>query len=508
MYRFFLKCVLLVGVGVLTLTACTKDFEEINTNPNAVGTITPEYVFTKAQYDGVANMLYLLLGTMQYTTSFNDVAGFGSKYIASQVNSSSGAFSTAYPNALNEINLVINAVRDDPAKVNMLAAARIWRVYCYSRLTDVYGDVPYFQANQGYTDAQYTPAYDPQKDIYADMLKELDEAATSLDPAKPTFGAADLLYNGNTAQWKKFAYSLMLRLGMRLTKVDVAAAQTWATKALAGGVITEDADIAKVNYLASGQIINQNPLAYNLLINDYIAANGSSNQEGGKYQKVFIDYLKQTRDPRLGIISVVYTGGTPNQTDTAFAKQQGMPANLSAKPANFAQLSEPNPKTVLLLNSPRLVFTAAESYFLQTEAALRGWSSGAAPTLYSNGVRAALRQWAIISPTDGALSAQRITAYVNNNQLMAGSFEEQMQQIYTQFWVSIFPDAQEAFASYRRTGYPALTPNNYPGNATGGQFPRRFLYPVSEQNLNTAAYNAAIARQGPNTLLTRVYWDK
>ena len=123
-------------------------------------------------------------------------------------------------------------------------------------------------------------------------------------------------------------------------------------------------------------------------------------------------------------------------------------------------------------------------------------------------MRAALRQWAIISPTDGALSAQRITAYVNNNQLVAGSFEEQMQQIYTQFWVSIFPDAQEAFATYRRTGYPALTPNNYPGNATGGQFPRRFLYPVSEQNLNTAAYNAAIARQGPNTLLTRVYWDK
>jgi len=382
MKPFLSKCKLLAGFGLVALGAlsgCTKDFVELNTNPNAVTTLTPEYLFTKAEYDGVANSLYLLLGTMQYTTSYNDVAGFGSKYIASQVNTSSSSFSNAYPGALNELSLIINSVKDDPTKVNLLAEARIWRVYCYSRLTDVYGDIPYSQATQGYTASQYTPAYDAQKDIYADMLKELDQSAQSLDPAKPTYGASDLIYNGNTTQWKKFAYSLMLRLGMRLTKVDPASAQSWATKALAGGVITADGDIAKVTYLASGQIINQNPLAYTLYINDYIAANGNTNQEGGKYQDVFINYLKQTRDPRLGVVSVVYTGGSPNQTDTTFAKQQGMPANLGAKPANFAQLSEPNPKTVLLRNSPILVFTAAESYFLQTEATLRGWTSGTPP---------------------------------------------------------------------------------------------------------------------------------
>ncbi|OGX90503.1 SusD/RagB family nutrient-binding outer membrane lipoprotein [Hymenobacter coccineus] len=511
MNAFLSKCKLLTGFGLVAfagLSGCTKDFVELNANPNAVGTLTPEYLFTKAQYDGVANSLLLLLGTMQYTTSFNDVAGFGSKYIASQVNSSSSSFTSAYPGALNELSLIINAVKDDPAQVNLLAEARIWRVYCYSRLTDVYGDIPYAQATLGYTDNQFTPAYDPQQAIYADLLKELDEAAQSLDATKPTFGAADLIYAGNTAQWKKFAYSQMLRLGLRLTKVDLAGAQTWATKALAGGVITADADIAKVTYLATGQIINQNPVAYNLYISDYIAANGSTNQEGGKYQDVFIDYLKQTRDPRLGIVSVVYTGGSPNVTDTTFAKQQGMPANLGAKPANFARLSEPNPKTVLLRNSPVLVFTAAESYFLQTEAALRGWSGGTPATLYASGVGAALRQWSIISPSDGTLPASKISAYVGRNQLVTTGFPQQMQQIYTQFWVSIFPDAQESFASYRRTGYPALTPNNYPGNATGGQFPRRFLYPVSEQNLNPVSYAAAIARQGPDVLLTRVYWDK
>ncbi|MFD1873176.1 SusD/RagB family nutrient-binding outer membrane lipoprotein [Hymenobacter bucti] len=512
MNKFLSKCKLLAGFGMVALTAasgCTKDFAEINTNPNAVSTLTPEFLFTKAEYDGVSNTLFLLLGTMQYTTSFNDVAGFGSKYIASQVNSSSSSFSSAYPGALNELSLIINAVKDDPTRVNLLAEARIWRVYCYSRLTDVYGDIPYSQATSGYTSNLFTPAYDAQKDIYADMLKELDEAAQSLDPAKATYGASDLIYNGNTTQWKKLAYSLMLRLGMRLTKVDPASAQTWATKALAGGVITADGDIAKVTYLSSGQIINQNPLAYQLYNQDYIAANGSTNQEGGKYQDVFINYLKQNRDPRLGVVSVVYTGGSPNVTDTTFAKQQGMPANLSAKPANFAQLSEPNPRTVLLRGSPFLVFTAAESYFLQTEATLRGWSSSTpAATLYANGVSAGLRQWSLISASDGTIPTAKINAYVARNPLVTGSLAQQMQQIYTQFWVAIFPDAQETFASYRRTGYPALTPNNYPGNATGGQFPRRFLYPLSEQNLNATSYAAAITRQGPDNLLTRVYWDK
>ncbi len=164
-----------------------------------------------------------------------------------------------------------------------------------------------------------------------------------------------------------------------------------------------------------------------------------------------------------------------------------MPATLAnAKPANFVTYSEPNPKTILLLNSPRLVFTAAESYFLMAEAALRGWYNGAtASSLYQNGVQAALRQWSIIGGSAGTIPTAAINNYVAANPLnAAGSFDDQMEQIHTQFWVSVFPDAQEVFANFRRTGYPALTANNYPGNATGGKFFRRMLYPLTEQTLN------------------------
>ncbi|WP_205508981.1 SusD/RagB family nutrient-binding outer membrane lipoprotein [Longitalea arenae] len=495
-------------IGMVSLQSCDKDFEETNTNPDATGRVIPQYVFTKAQYDGTSNMLNFLLGTMQYTTSYNDVAGFGSKYNAAQISQTYAAFNNAYPNEINELGIVIKAVKDDESKINLYAEARIWRVYCFSRLTDLYGDIPYSQAGLGYDSSVYKPAYDPQQAIYANMLAELEAAAQSLDPAKPTFGAADLIYGGATDKWKKFAYSLMLRLGMRMTKADANAARTWVTKAIAGGVITADADIAKMSYLSAGQDINKNPLALNLWNSDYIAQNGNTNTEGGKYQDVFITYLKNTNDPRLPVISVVWNNGVP---DTSVALQKGMPATLTnAKPANFVSFSEPNPKTILLLNSPRLVFTAAESYFLMAEAALRGWYNGAtASALYQNGIQAALRQWAIIGGSAGTIPAAAINNYVAANPLnTAGTFDDQMKQIYTQFWVSIFPDAQEVFASFRRTGYPALAPNNYAGNATGGKFFRRMLYPLTEQTLNTESYAEAISRQGENDLLTRVWWDK
>ncbi len=501
-----------VLICVMLMQSCDKDFKEINTNPNAVSAPTPGYIFSKALYDGAANSAStgkLLLGTMQYTTSYNDVEGFGSKYVAARVDLSMAPFNLAYPNQINEIGEVIKAVKDDPAKVNMYAIARIWRVFCFSRITDIYGDVPYSQAGQGYNQSIFQPAYDAQKDIYADMLKELDEGAKSLDASKTaTFGASDLIYSGNVTQWKKFAYSLMLRLGMRLTKVDPAGAQNWVSKAITGGVITSYTDIAKMNYVGSGQDINKNPIAWQLLTDNYIWADGINNTEGGKYQQVFIDSLKANNDPRLGVVAVVYVGGVASSDETI---QKGMPSDINGvKPANFVTFSEPKQTTVLRVAAPLLLFTNAESDFLLAEAALRGWyTAETAASLYDKGIRAAMLQWDLISGTTGTVDPVRADNYAIAHALnTAGTFDKQMEQIYNQFWVGIFPDAQEVYANYRRTGFPALVPNNYPGNATGGKIFRRLLYPTSEQTLNKDSYNAAITRQGPDDLLTKIWWDK
>ncbi|TWR29188.1 SusD/RagB family nutrient-binding outer membrane lipoprotein [Mucilaginibacter pallidiroseus] len=510
MKKNLLKYITVCLAGGMLLQSCDKNFEALNTNPNASPNPTPAYVFTKAQLDGAGDVLNLLHGTMQYTTSYNDVAGFGAKYVLAQSQQSWTVFNNAYPKEINEITQVINAVKANPDQINLLSAARVWRAYCFSRVTDLYGDIPYSDAAKGYTEAIYKPKYDEQKAIYADMLKELDEAASAFNASNTTtFGAADLMYAGNVTKWKKFAYSLMLRLAMRMTKVDIAAAETWAKKAIAGGVIIDDADMARVNgYVLAGQDINKNPLAFNWFNSDYSKADGVSNTEGGKYQDVFINYLKDNKDPRLAVLSVVWVN---KLADTTSATQKGMSAKLGTKPTDFGTYSEPNPATILQLNSPYLLLTNAETNFLLAEAALRGWYSAAtASTLYENGISAAMRQWALFgSGNAGVISSNQIQTYIKYHKLnTAGSFAQQMEQIYTQFWVGVFPNATEVFASYRRTGYPALVPNTYVGNATGGKIFRRFLYPATEQNLNGENYNAVIARQGPDEFLTRMWWDR
>jgi hypothetical protein len=495
----------LLLAACLVCSSCDKGFEEMNTNPDASPTVTPGYMFTKAQYDGASDLLVLLMGTMQYTTSYNDVAGFGSKYVTSQNTQAYGLFTTAYPKEINEIGEVIRAVQDDPTKVNLLSAARVWRVYCFSRLTDMYGDIPYSEAGLGYVSSIYKPKYDAQESIYADMLKELDEAGSSFDASQPNFGNADLLYSGDVTKWKKFTYSLMLRLAMRMTKVSAANAEQWAKKAITAGVIRDDADVADINYLNTGQVINQNPLSYNLLNSDYIRADGVSNTEGGKYQESFINFLKSNNDPRLPVLSIVYVNKT---ADTTVAIQKGMPATFSAKPADFVTYSEPNPKTILKLDAPLAILTNVETSFLLAEAALKGWyATETASDLYSNGIRAAMRQWALFG-AGGVIPNAKIEKYVSDHALnTAGTDDEQMEQIYTQFWVGVFPNAVEVFSTYRRTGYPALIPNNYAGNATGGQIFRRMIYPNTEQNLNAQNYNDVLSRQGKDDFMTRMWWD-
>jgi hypothetical protein len=130
-------------------------------------------VFTKALLDGSGDALNLLQGTMQYTTSYNDVAGFGAKYILSQSQQSWTVFNNAYPKEINEIQQVIGKVSGAPDQVNLLSCARIWRVYCFSRITDLYGDIPYSQAGQGYTSATTNPYMTRNKPYMQICLKSL-----------------------------------------------------------------------------------------------------------------------------------------------------------------------------------------------------------------------------------------------------------------------------------------------------------------------------------------------
>lgn len=106
------------------------------------------------------------------------------------------------------------------------------------------------------------------------------------------------------------------------------------------------------------------------------------------------------------------------------------------------------------------------------------------------------------------IPAASITAYLAAHPFAASGMAAQMEQIHTQYWAATFLNSYEAYANWRRTGYPALKPTNYAGNATGGVIPRRLRYPASETSKNAVNYRAAVAIQGPDDFLTRVWWDK
>jgi len=493
------------------------DLSELNKNPDAFEEVVPSYLFTNSQLigasfnftNGADGQHFILAQAMQHFATHSEVRGTGDKYFNE---SAARSHWPIYNSSLMDNERVIQAVMDDPQKINMLSAAKIWKIYMFHIVTDVHGDVPYSQALK-VLDGDIRPVYDRQEDIYLNMLQELEKAANAFNPSLPTFGSSDLFYAGDITKWKKFSYSLMLRLAMRLTEAKPDIAETWVKKAIAGGVILADEDIAKVSFENGPIPHSRNPKAAVLLQQDYQDPQvGISNTQGGKYAETLIEHLKITGDPRLNVIAVVWVnapGGNGYVYDTATVLQRGLKNGaFFGEPADFQTYSEPHPNTILNFASPVLTMTNAETQLLLAEASLRGWYSGAAKSAYEDAVCAGMRQWALFGD-EGFISDEKIEAYVARNPyLSGGSFEERLEQISTQKWVSLLLDNYEIFANWRRTDYPTLIPTNYPGNITGGTIPRRLIIPDSEITLNEDAFYDAYNRQNVGNLFTStVWWD-
>jgi hypothetical protein len=507
------KITILYITGILlgSMTSCTQNFEEINTNPNVVEKPNPNYIFSKAQLDGLNNNYFFTNilecgGMLQHYATYKEASGVGDKYLSNEVYYSA-YFNQVYPLALNETEIVINAVKSNPNDSNKLNIARIWKAYLYHRITDLYGDIPYSEAAKANNEQIFLPKYDSQESIYKDLLKELDEAATALDPSKPSFGGADFIYNGEVAKWKKFSYSLMLRLGLRLTKVDADLAKIWVTKAIAGGVILNGSDNAIMKYTDGPSDFNRNPVGFDSRRQDFTAGSyGQKNVEGGKLAKTFIDLLQATVDPRISVYAGVWQGTVQN---TTLAVQKGFPNGTKTAPpaAEQATYSEPNQSTVFKYDAPLVLLSNAETNLYLAEAAARGWYTGETDKdLYEKGVKASFLNMGIYG---AAYAITDATPYLTANPFnSAGSFEAKMNQIHTQIYVALFVDEQEIYANWRRTGYPVLVPVNFPGNVTNGTIPRRLKYSTSEYSVNSTNLAEAVKRQGEDTFTTKMWWDK
>lgn len=515
----------LLGIMVC-FCSCDKGFEEMNQNPNAFTSPVVENLFSSAIQKHAAGNgqitdpeLTEAGSWVQYLASLELALFYGDKYLWRE-GYYERFWTSVYSTELKEPVQIIELTKEDPEQINLHAIARIWKVEVFHRLTDMYGDAPYFDAGQGYIGSNYKPKFDRQSAIYADMLQELDEAAQALDSSKPSYGAADFLYGGDVTRWKRFAYSLMLRLGMRLTKVDIAAAEEWVKKAIAGGVMQSNEDIARLEHTA-GSSFNWN-VGNNIIINQFVPVS-SRGRTMVKLNETFVDHLKATEDPRLPFYGTLWQGNA-NISELASssepARQRGLPGGQDATSIRTvipgwtddmrAEFTEWNIQKVAHLEAPTVFQNYSEVEYLLAEATLRGWiAEETVQAHYNKGVLASI-QLQTIYPN--AISIEEASAaanlYLEKNPFLATSFEEQMEQIHIQFWVSQFMCSNvESYSNWRRTGYPQLTPYNYPGNETGGSIPRRVRYAAREASLNTEHYNEAVALQGPDLFTTRIWWD-
>lgn len=526
----------LVGFTLLSTSSCDDDFDSINTNPN-----DPEVVPTNMIFNGATRYLMtytrdgwwsgrMTLPWMQYSAQLAYTEE--DKYQYREVQTNNGWF--YHYKTATDLQSIIKFCEDPETSTqmsaygnlqNQIAASRIMLAYTFDQLASHFGDVPYwsygttdpdFQALQ--IDEYLQPKYASQEKIYADILKELDEASEQLVLGEPVFTDGDNIYQGDASKWKKFANSLRLRIANRIKSV-YPAASSHISDAISSGVFTSNGDNAVQSY---GTTSTQgSPFWQTFMIGN--RQDFASNSE-------FVKLLKGESgsyglDPRLPkmIAPKGYTGyevageaytetpfseieSNPSLLDNYIGMPYGLPAGSVAS-NGVVGLTSFASSNVLRADFGEVLMEYAEVEFILSE--LNGW----AQSNYENGVRASMEKWGVQSID--------ITNYITNLPIAS------QENVLTQKYIALFMQPQEAWCEYRRTGYPngniLLLPGGtntdlfgqsytftplVSGNVVATDIPNRVRYPSTEANVNISSYQAAVSGlSNGDEINSKLWWD-
>lgn len=529
----------IVGVLALSLfTAC--DFQKVNTNEFELlpeeglmdgisigGPITAmqKCVFpvgTQADGTSVAN---------RYQTAYNLAADCWSGYFG-QNNNWGG------PNNLNyflkdgwvassyteSYSTVVPLWQDLKGKTEtqfpeVFALAQILKISAWHKATDMFGPIPYKEAGKGLI----TVPYDSQEEVYKSMFKELSDAIEVLTKYADNGNSkllpnADAIYAGDVHKWVVYANSLMLRLAMRVYYADAALSKQYALQAVnhSYGVMKTKDDEAKMERGASLEFKNN----LDVLINQYNECRMGSSM---------LAYLGGYQDPRLpkyfntSTVSQAVTVGT-------YGKYSGVPTghDVSSNDA-FKDSSRP----AITSTTPTYWMRASEVYFLLAEAALHGFAvGGTAESLYEKGIEMSFEENGIASSeaADYMSSGLKPSAYsfhltnpgvnvdvpavTQATTEWTGTDEEKLEKIMIQKWIALYPNGQEAWTEYRRTGYPKLhsVVTNYSNGEIDSEVGiRRMRFPTNKSTSAEDIANLESARKllrgGLDKAGTRLWWD-
>lgn len=516
-----LKTVALLIAGVAIASSCTKAFEEYNTNPYApteqqmlgdnanVGSLIEamqDVLVQGGQND--SQMLDQMIGG-EYGGCISNINPWGNAGNFYTYNPRKGWIATPFNTLMPQIYTNYKKIKEyTGAKGPMFAWAKLLRVFGTLRLSDIYGPMPYSQV----TGDKFTVAYDDMPNLYKNMFKDLDEAISTLETfnAGAAYADFDHVYNGDFKKWVKFANTLKLRMALRISNADPDFAKTKAVEAVnhSIGVMTEPGDAAW-----SDKNDGMNPL--------YRA--GFTWQTHGDFSisANIVSYLLGFNDPRL---DKYVTKSTHNTHKNQFLGVRNGIYAMSYTFSNYQKYSKPNIKETDKL----LIMSAAEAYFLQAEAALKTWSmkGQSSEDLYKKGVEVAMKERgadfntsyfsATNVPggyTDPLESSNNIAAASDVSTLYnIGEDEKNLERIIVQKWIANFPNGWEAWADFRRTGYPKFFPiveNHSTEGVTLTRRMRRLPFPEGEYNTNAENVQAAVTMLGgKDNSATDLWWAK
>lgn len=470
------KIFILIAV-IATLQSCNK-FGDTNVNPTLLTRASTKALLTNSQ-----QAIKSLIFTNRYANFYIQHLAEGPYPGSSLYNDKNVSFGSFYTGPLYNLQTIINYNNaGDPAAVgngsknNQIAAARIMKAYFFMTLTDTWGDVPYSEALQA--NANYSPKYDDQKDIYTALFKELTEAVAQINISESGV-VGDILFNGDMASWKIFANTIRMCMAIKLSKADAVKGKTEYDAALAAGVISSNMQNIHYKFIA-GDPNNYNPWYDNYTV---------SKRDDYAISKTMTDYMQPKADPRLNLYAEILAGGVVKGLPYGLVASTPITAAYSRIGIAFRDQGSPLP-----------IFTYAQVLSWQAEAAKIGYNTtggdAEAKAKYEASIKASWEMY-------GVYDATKYATYIALPEI-AYSAATAQKQIITERWIHTYLNSWESWSDWRRTGYPTLTPA-LNAVVTGG-IPMRLGYGTTEATLNATNYKAAVAKLGGTDDLYGKMW--
>jgi len=487
----YIKKALIVFIILLAGNGCNEKFVELNTNPNdptevPVNTLLPNILRSISVENNITSR-YLTNPMMQL--SFRADGGAHLYAIETYTN----WWGTAYYNLRNIDYVLANSNKE--GYEDYYGIALVIRVYLFSVLTNLYGDIPYSSAGKG-KEGIYYAEYDSQQDIYADLIKTLDTANTLLGTGGINI-ESDIIFDGDVLKWKKFANSLLVRLLIEQSnKVDPSVSlQEIVNNPDKYPLMESNDDQPEYQYLSESD-------------NYYPGSDRPYDLKGTFMANTLIDSLKNNNDERIKAFADTIV--STNLEDNYYGAQPGEIYSGNTNDVSHISGLEWDSKEKPVIVTVLMSYT--ELQLLLAEAAEKNWISGGTSTAkdyYEKGIRASnnfyrdmvrngiakgislipMNEW------DGSYLLEPNIAY-------EGAQDEKLQKIAIQQWIAFYNNLQGYFY-WRRVNIPVFVPGNQAVN--GGKIPLRLLYPVDEKTLNTDNYQSVIKQQGPDDINTKMW---